>query len=435
MPTFILIDIWSFVFPSLSTINISKVFGIFGFLLFGYDQLKNKDSIRANYLYLLFLLYVTFSFIFFTFISTWPNFLENLHTVHFPIIRSLKQCVVISSELGLAYFMYRLVQKSEEVSALIKGMLLATFVAVIGIILEKFTKIDFYLLLNNGFPNIDFNRVRGFNYEPRAAAQVLSLGFCLSCLLLKNKWLKLGSALAFSVTIPLTISISGLVFTVIFCLLISIYSLLYKKYFNFICIIFFSAVYFLLSKNLHVNGRNFVSQFVERKFIITGKTPPKPESGAIENSVALSRLQLEMNKYKSHSFANHFEVFDGAAVNFFIHHPKYLVFGVGPGFSGLATSPYILDKDRHAWKKGSNNPPTTGFIYILTELGLVGLFLLGIIWSKTLFAIFKSNSKTVLFVFLTISISWILQARYFLPFIWFFTFVTKNEKLNTHLQD
>jgi len=72
-----------------------------------------------------------------------------------------------------------------------------------------------------------------------------------------------------------------------------------------------------------------------------------------------------------------FEVFDRAALNFFYHHPQYLIFGMGPNLISTPASAYLTATAASAFTEGINTVPASFFVNTLSRSGLVGLLLMG----------------------------------------------------------
>jgi hypothetical protein len=97
-------------------------------------------------------------------------------------------------------------------------------------------------------------------------------------------------------------------------------------------------------------------------------------------------------------FALRQDLFDSAAIMFFVAQPQRLLTGVGPGLSGLATSDYVPFSDLFGWAVGApeglNTGPQVGLLRELCDGGLVGLILGWIFVSasgRALLQLSKSN--------------------------------------------
>lgn len=70
-----------------------------------------------------------------------------------------------------------------------------------------------------------------------------------------------------------------------------------------------------------------------------------------------------------------FEVFDRAALNFFYHHPGYLLFGTGPNLISIPASPYLTQEAAAIYEYGINSVPHSMFVNILSRSGIIGIVL------------------------------------------------------------
>lgn len=70
-----------------------------------------------------------------------------------------------------------------------------------------------------------------------------------------------------------------------------------------------------------------------------------------------------------------FEVFDRAALNFFYHHPGYLLFGTGPNLISIPASPYLTLEAAAIYEYGINSVPHSMFVNILSRSGIIGIVL------------------------------------------------------------
>ncbi|NDG86303.1 MAG: hypothetical protein EBX52_14840, partial [Proteobacteria bacterium] len=89
-------------------------------------------------------------------------------------------------------------------------------------------------------------------------------------------------------------------------------------------------------------------------------------------------IAARFNYLSEKGFAEKFEVFDAAAINFFMHHPEHLVLGTGPGLIYLPASEYIVERDKPIWGHRFDALPHMGSVLVISNTGLAGLALLAI---------------------------------------------------------
>jgi len=226
----------------------------------------------------------------------------------------------------------------------IKCLFISGFICMTGIYLEKIFHFDFYYFFTNGRRLLLPNRMRGFTFEPRAAAQYMSYLFII---LLSTSSIRTWQLL---ITLPLVAT------AFIFAKSMSGFVLMSSG-----IILMFLAMLLIKSPTLK---RSSIITFI---FLICG---------TIYFNTSVSRhikkyLGAKSYVVYSKKFSSHFEYADGAGVEFFIQNPNNLILGAGTGQSSIATSKYVIPARMKKFPKGLDYRPLMGLVLGLINGGLV----------------------------------------------------------------
>lgn len=268
--------------------------------------------------------------------------------------RSIIYLVRTISELSIAIYIATKVQSPENISKLLKGLLVGTSLAALGILLQWALNEDIYarLVPSAQTLSLEMYRLRGFNGEPRTSGQVLTWGILL---LLGIPDLQLRRFVLLSLhvaTLALTVSTTGLVSLAAGIGLLIVFSPL-KRSTRFIL---------LLLPLLLISAS---SRF-------TDTTLYESWDANVSSRVLVNRsFSYPMNT--AEAVVGRLEVFDASAVLFLLDNPQHLIFGTGPGLVSLPASGYIPPYAQAIYGDRIDSVPHMGFFLLVANSGLVGL--------------------------------------------------------------
>ncbi len=355
-----MLDIFSY--QKFFNISSFKIAGIL-FIFWSIFNIREIFKTVIGKLICLYSCYLILSFIFFVLISPWPvENIETLSTMGLTFWKGARQLVTQLGEMGIIAYLGHLFKDEDLVNFSIKALFTACVVAAIGVILERFLVFDFFNFVTHGRALLLETRFRGFNYEPRAAAQTIVYGILLAMIYQSlNIYVRVLASVTLLIALVFAVSTTGWI------LLVS------GVFISFILIIFFAVL-----KKISWNRSYYISCAA---FIIFG---------FLLLFVGASYLGLEKQQnaikenYKARSYVindksllNKFEVFDAAALNVYVHNPKYLFFGVGTGQMSFLSRNYVIARDAPIWNNLATIEwlPTTGFVLLLANGGVVLLLI------------------------------------------------------------
>ncbi|MBD65271.1 MAG: hypothetical protein CME62_08690 [Halobacteriovoraceae bacterium] len=349
-------------------------------------QFKSIKITKIEKIFLTILAFYTLGFLFFNFISPWddPNFTKKK-----VLFISFKQILTFASELACIHFLANFLLH-DGTKRLKKYLLIFVSFNLTGLFLEYFLAFDLFHFFTGGEAMLINNRVRGFNFEPRAANYYAAM-FIITLIII-GRWTKtntlllvlslLGFVISTSMTgnIILSLSIVILLFT----------GVLLKTHYLKPLLIFsvIATVGFTLFLQTDYSQR-FKRQITGKAYLL-----------------------------KDSNIATKFEGADSAVVNFYLHNPTNILFGLGAGQSPVATSSAMLERDKKIFPNGYTYLPFMGVILLLANGGLVVILAYFAITFLGLQEIRKLNldkrSKDTLFsIALIITLAYLLQVRYF----------------------
>lgn len=362
------------------------------------EIIEQREALYKNNVFKgfsIFYILILCSCVYFGIIHPWADSTGVRSTFDSATFKSLRQLLTITGEFSLGIIMAQRLKKF-GLDKTLRCLVAVTSVCFFGIILERFLNFDFYHFVTQGKPFLDPFRARGFNYEPRGLSNTMALACMYAFFYVEKKWAFATLILAFMIGNFAAISMVG--------------NILMSG--ALVMMITFSAFYFFKEKNKNYMAKTaifacYLSIFFTAPLILSQYT-------SIEYFKIRLAFQTEHYKDRSYvndgskSFIQRLEVHDAAAMNFLKDNPLYSITGVGLGTMGIASSPYILPRDRAIWGNRSDNNPHMGGIFLLSQYGLIGcLCLLYILFSS----VRKLPIKHVLIASSLLFI-WVLQLRY-----------------------
>ncbi len=233
-------------------------------------------------------------------------------------------------------------------------------------------------------------RLRGFAYEPRGLAQNLITVIALLPWIPLPRWRYAFAPVFILFGLTYTFSASSILMLAGGCLGLLLY---------------FSSF-----------ERGLIKQNLKKVSVITSAL-------ALVGSMMFYFLPENKKEYMAIRFrdlanpkiAEKLEVFDAAAVNFLNHHPKYYILGTGPGLIYLPATEYVIKRDQPLWGGGFQALPHMGMILMISNAGLIGLFLFGLaVW----IGIRQKSKEQLMLNHLGI----LLTSMYFFQIRYFFVF-------------
>jgi hypothetical protein len=287
-----------------------------------------------------------------------------------------------TADFSLAIFLARYLWKTRRPDRLIEWFVYGTSIAAVGGIVQRLTGLDLYAMFTGAELLGLEDRMRGFNYEPRGLGLIVGQGLLLALLLYARN--RSGRVLAVVLlhigALFLAVSTSSIFVVGVGAAALLFFDPRSRKILATPKVLVFVSCVALLLFGLQ-------SSFVESWYSNVGirlseKTGSAPGSG-IED------------------FALRQDLFDSAAIMFFVAQPQRLLTGVGPGLSGLATSDYVPASDLFGWAVGApeglNTGPQVGLLREACDVGLIGLIFGWIFVSasgRALLQLSKSNGAS-----------------------------------------
>jgi hypothetical protein len=235
-------------------------------------------------------------------------------------------------------------------------------------ILEGFIKSQFHFLERD----VLIDRFTALFVEPRYLARILGITIiillCLKDTIADNKAQKLYNLTILSclLGISLTMSSSGIGATFIaFLVYLLLFSVSLKR------IIFYIGL-LTLGFVLVLQNERFVTHTLGRLAILA----VEEEDREIPNVP---------------TFISSLEANDACALAFFYHHPKHLIWGVGPNTICIPANDYMAPYTEKALDFSLNNPPYLFLLYYLSRSGMVGVICYGFAFGVLAFSLWRIN--------------------------------------------
>jgi hypothetical protein len=341
------------IFNSQLYMNLSAVL-IFGIAVLPYLWIKRNHWIShvelrwvATWLGLLALLGFYYGHI-----SPWPD-LTHLRTLKdLPGMRSILHFGRTLLEWAVVLFLVIELEKDPRTvfRAYTKALFFSSLVLAVSALAESLFQIDFYHFFTGGRDLLLPDRPRGFAYEPRGLSQNLAYALLMLPFVTLGRLKYLAIPLFLFIGFGFSFSYSGMLVLISGVCILLCLRLLMKNAFS------------LGSPKLWFSGALGLMLALS----LTFKALPDDS----KNYIA-TRFQY----LSEGGFADKFEVFDAASINFFMHQPRHLILGTGPGLIYLPASEYIVERDKEIWGNKFEALPHMGLVLLVSNMGLVGLLL------------------------------------------------------------
>lgn len=327
------------------------------------------------------------------------------------VIRILRNQATLLLELGFAYTIFKAFSKPQGTEKFLNSIILVGYLMVIGMLIELVFRIDLYSFLSGGrelvFGQKDYFRLRGLAYEPRGAAQVLSLAI-FSLAIQREKIFFYGSSLIFLIFLFLTYSISGAIIAMSLMILLLLSSIFFrdKKLLKKTIFLIFAStlLFFLFQRTSQLN-----TQLNNKSFILRNEHATNGHTTLIDKLIAK------------------FEVLDSSYLNFLKNNPYFLLSGAGSGMGGILSQNFILPRDRGIFPNGASGVPLMGIWYYHSQFGLVGYIILLYFLTKTIPLLRKKpmDSKNII-LFGGCLLFWLLSHRYITILLYSFFYLAND---------
>lgn len=341
------------IFNSQLYMNLSAIL-IFGVAVLPYLWFKRKHWLShvelrwvATWLALLALLGCYYGHI-----SPWPD-LTHLRTFKdLAGMRSILHFGRTLLEWAVVLFLMMELEKnpSRAFRAYTNALFFSSLILAVSALAESLLKIDFYHFFTGGRELLLPDRPRGFAYEPRGLSQNLAYALLMLPFVTLGRLKYLAIPLFLFIGFGFSFSYSGILVLISGVCILLCLRLLMKSSFS------------LGSPKLWVSGALGLMVALS----LTFRTLP---------DTSKNYIATRFHYLSEGGFADKFEVFDAASINFFMHQPRHLIFGTGPGLVYLPASEYIVERDKDIWGNKFEALPHMGLVLILSNMGLIGLFL------------------------------------------------------------
>ena len=252
--------------------------------------------------------------------------------------------------------------KHKDPERVIGYFLIGTSVAALSGVIEFLTRMDLYGLFT-GLRSLSLEyRMRGFCYEPRALGLIAGQGMLLSLVLHSHrpslKFIGLGGLHALALF--LAASTSALLATCLGAAFLFFFDRKVRRY----MIVLATTGIIITVALLMVKSEHLATYFDNVRLRLTINRIEEPPADIIEN------LAFRM------------DVLDGPALLFLFKNPMYMLVGTGPGLVTLPATEYLPPSKYFTWlsKTGINTPPSIGWVLELSNTGIIGLTLWGLIY-------------------------------------------------------
>jgi hypothetical protein len=295
-------------------------------------------------------------------------------------------------EWATAAFLLLELEKSprKTLSIYLRTLFICSIVLAVSGIAEKWLQVDFYHFFTGGRELLLPDRPRGFAYEPRGLSQNLAYALLTLPFVPFGNWKYFTLPIFLFIGFGFTFSYSGI-------------------------LVLLSGVFLLFALRFGLRGAGLSGS--RTRWTLAAFAIPLLLGLTLKSLPETSRNYIhERFQYLSErGFAEKFEVFDAASINFFIHQPQHLPLGTGPGLIYLPASEYIVERDKPIWGNRFDALPHMGAILVIANSGVLGLVLL----LYPFFSAFRRKRKTpdaLLFVGVVLFGLFFVQIRYYFLF-------------------
>ncbi len=377
------------IFNNLSFVTLSstKIAGIF-LIPYALKHIHKIIQITPGKIWLgIFGLLVTLGLIY-GYISPWPDYSESRGLRQLPQGRSVLYLGSYFLEMMVIIFLATKLNTERNFKFLIWGLIAGGIACTTGILIERFFHLDLYYLFT-GYDARDISyRSRGFNYEPRGAGYTAII--TLFTVLVTKMQFKYRVVLICSIypAFYFSASVSSAIIIILVSVVMMCAYLWYRKQLKGQALAFaqglaivaiitlltntpFNSIKYKITEQLATINKTTNEEAIAETAPATSNTPA-PAKKNIWATVAgeKSRAYItggitDVNFPSQYLFLKRFEVFDAAAIDFFIENPRHLIFGTGPGLISLAASE----------KRLINSLPHIGVLREISNYGLVGFSL------------------------------------------------------------
>jgi hypothetical protein len=307
-----------------------------------------------------YLLYLGFMGVVFGFVFPWSSEGFDRLPTQLSQVRAVVYFFRKTADFSLAIFLARYLWKTRRPDRLIEWFVYGTSIAAVGGFVQRLTGLDPYAIIT-GADLLDLDdRMRGFNYEPRGLGLIVGQGLLFALLLYarNRSGKRLAIVLLHIVALFLAVSTSSI----------------------FVVAVGAAALLFFDPGSRKILATAKVLILVPCAALLLFSL----QSGFVESWYSNVELRLSEKSGSApgsgiEDFALRQDLFDSAAIMFFVAQPQRLLTGVGPGLSGLATTDYLPASDLFGWvlgqSEGLNTVPQVGLLREACDVGVVGLIL------------------------------------------------------------
>lgn len=276
--------------------------------------------------------------------------------------RALVQVINYTSLLSMAFYLTKVLRDRDNIALALRVIYWGVMVNVVFALINFATKGQLnYIFLDSG---VIGTRFIGLNGEPRAFARICALGMLISFFEIFNSRNIRLCALFFGIIGFILGGSTSAFIAVMITLIILLFKNIFKKKF----IKTFAGALILIIIIITVSSMNLS---IIKNYIL-------PRLNRI--------MEVEDREYGEPFLIAALEVFDRAAMRFLYYNPQYILFGTGPNLISIPASNYISFRASQIYGNRIDSVPHMGAIQILSNYGLMGLFL----WMVIIFFIYKS---------------------------------------------
>lgn len=290
--------------------------------------------------------------LYYGFIQPWPDLTHQRGIKDQAGMRSILHLGRTLLEWATMLFLLLELERAPRESSrtYLRALFFAGMVLAVSALLEKWLHFDFYHFFTGGRELLLADRPRGFAYEPRGLTQNLAYAILALPFIPMSKCRYLSLPLFLFIGFGYSFSYSGM-------------------------LVLLSGM-FLLVATTRILG---ITQFeVSRKVLFGGAVATISILATAYGylpATSQDYIKTRFSYLKEQGFAEKFEVFDAASINFMMHNPRHLLLGTGPGLVYLPASEYIVERDKPIWGNHFEALPHMGLVLTLSNMGLIGLIL------------------------------------------------------------
>ncbi len=286
-------------------------------------------------------------------IDPWPDLTHERGIKDQAGMRSILHFGRTLLEWATALFLLIELEKNPKktTSIYLKSLFFGSLVLAASALAESWLKIDFYHFFTGGRELLLPGRPRGFAYEPRGLSQNLAYALLTLPFLAMGRWKYAALPVFLFVGFGWTFSYSGILVLVSGIALLVLTRILFG------------------GRRIAGSLRTWVAGAAGALLLLTLAIRAMPSDS---KDYIGTRFQYLFEQ----GFAEKFEVFDAASINFLMHQPKHLALGTGPGLIYLPASEYIVERDKSIWGNRFDALPHLGVVLVISNAGIIGLVLL-----------------------------------------------------------